>query len=232
MATPVLDYSGLQQRIVDEIDRDDLGTQIPGFIFEAEQEMWQDLRLRIMQRRYTSVTPTVGRYMTVPDRYLDMYRVFLDYNGRPKRLRAASPAEILNKYGPQGVPDYFSVTGTELEFERPPGDQIPIEMTFYAAPYSLGYQAGTDELGVTPPKIQPEDLDENNVVVNNAVLRALPHIYIYQSMVKAALYTHDEALQAKYEGQYATAVAKANRNARDGRITGGPVAPFNSVGSP
>lgn len=232
MATPILDYSGLQQRIIDEVDRDDLGTVIPNFIYEAEQEIYQDLRVRVMQRRYNAVTPTSGRYMTLPDRYLDMYRVFLTQSGRPKRLRVASPAEIIEHYGPQGVPTFFSVTGLELEFERPPGQQLPIEMTFYQAPYNLGYQAGNDELNVTPPKIDSADLDDDNVVINNAVLRLFPHIYLYGSMVKAALYTNDRELEAKYGEKYGMAILKANRNAKEGRITGGPIAPFNSVGSP
>jgi len=233
MATNLIDYSSLQQRIIEESDRDDIGSEIPSFIYEAETEMWQDLRLRVMQRRYTSVTPTDTRYMSVPDRYLDMYRVFITGGSGPKLLRAASPAAILEKYQPGGsIPDYFCVTGFELEFERVPGSELPIEMTFYQAPYNLGYQAGNAELNVNPPKIPDGDLDTTNVVISNEVLRLLPSVYLYASMIKVGLYTHDETMVARYSGPYDQAVAKANRNARDGRVTGGPISAFNAVGSP
>ena len=231
--TQIVDYSSLQLRILEESDRDDLASRLPGFIYEAEQEMWQDLRLRVMQRRYFSATPEEGRYMALPDRYLDMYRVFVMSNGRPKRLRAASPAEIIHKYGPGGtVPDYFAVTGMELEFERAPGTALEIEMTYYQAPYNLGFQTTSNETGSTPPKIDPKYVDGNGVVVSNQILEALPYIYLYQSMVKVGLYTDDQEMQAKFGQEYNVSVAKANRNAKYGRITGGPKEAFSTVGNP
>ena len=228
----VIDYSSLKQRVIDEAERDDIGSQVEAFIYEAEAEMWQDLRLRVMQRRYTTLTQD-SRYITLPDRYLDMYRVYIMSNGKPKNLIPASPAELLAKYGSgQGIPDYFGVTGLEVEFERNPGKDNEVEMTFYQAPYNLGYQAGQAELGTSPAKIPPDELDENNVVISNKVLKLFPHIYVYGTLIKVGLWTSDQEMVLKYNNVYDMAVAKANRNAREGRVTGGPLSPLNRVGSP
>ncbi len=112
-----LTYSSLQTAVGDWLARGDLATNIPDFIFLAENEFNQVLRVR-QQEALTTLSPsTATGEADLPSDYLTWRRA--TYNGTPNRVLEYVQPDILRTYHPigntttaltdSGIPSMFTI---------------------------------------------------------------------------------------------------------------------------
>ena len=158
-------FGSLTAAVADWLARSDLTAVIPTFVQLAEIRIFDDpvdpLRVRQMQ---TVVTGTpVGSVIALPDDYLQIQTLSVDYGGRQQTLdplAAEGPATTAT------VPLGYTVIGNEIHIA---GEN--------AGDYSLTYFA-------RPPALETAG-------TNWLILRA-PNVYLFATLLEAAPYLKDQ----------------------------------------
>lgn len=196
-------YDDLVKSITTWGHRDDLDTLIPDFIVLAETEMYgnqiEPLKIRDMESIQTALTST-GRFLSLPDgfEYTRSTRLVVNDGGE---IRYQSP-EQMNRRPDTGKPQFFTVVGNEIEFDRVPDTDYTIEVQIFSKPTPLSTLNQT-----------------------NSVLTKYPSIYLYGALTQLFIHSMDDQQAQKYNQLFLNAIKGANKNEKKGRY--GPAPSLN-----
>jgi len=175
-------YAHLKASIADHLDRDDLVSQIDGFIQVAEAAHRRDVRIREMIRRQELTLNS--RHVLLPEGTLEV----LSLRSPRFSLSEVSIHDIFNLRRGSGQPAYFAIYGRQIELDAQPDAEIAGEIIFYKALRPLS--------------------DEHPV---NALLAVAPDVYLYGALAASAPFLmNDERIQI-WGGLYSSAVAGLDR---------------------
>ncbi|GAG52782.1 unnamed protein product, partial [marine sediment metagenome] len=137
-------YAELQTAVANWLDRSDLTDRIVEFIELAEVDIHDELRVREMETR-ADITVD-DEYIDVPTNFLSAKRLHLDTDPLWK-IKFCSPDQI-NDFKRQGggKPYYFTVIGSELEFDRTPDTSYTGKFVYYEKPVNLSVSATTNDV--------------------------------------------------------------------------------------
>jgi len=187
-------YSELQSAIGNWLHRTDLTDRIPEFIALAESELFRVLRVLEMEERVTDSTSTTSRYLTLPTRFIEMRRVVIE-SSPAHRLSYMDPTAIHRfREDAGGKPDYYSIIGSEIEFNRASDTAYTVEMSIFRRPVAL---STTD--------------------TTNDVLTYHPDTYLYGALIAAEPFLVNDKRVGMWRQMYANAVSVANGSAEKGR---------------
>lgn len=195
-------YSNLKTAIGNLLDRDDLTSFIDDFIdlAEAQHKLAPDrsnpaeggIRIRDMTTR-ASLTVN-ARQVSLPSGFLEARHLRLLTD--PVTLLAEVTIHEMSRVREEGTgkPAFFSIYGSEVEFDKTPDSSYSGELIYFAELTALS--------------------DSNT---SNAILTRAPGAYLYGAALHAAPHLmHDERI-AVWRSLYASAVG--NLNALDVRAT-------------
>lgn len=184
-------YSNLKTAIIKWSKRDDVSAYVDDFIDLCEAEMYKTLRIRDMQARATASTS--GRYLELPDSYIEMRRLRLISGSKSYELQAAVP-ESLRIISGAGIPSFYTVT-TQLEFDREPDTTMTAEMQYWK---------------------QLTDLDDTDTT--NQCLTRFPDIYLFGSLWALFDWAMEPDMSNYYYQKFQNAIEQANKMDAKGRI--------------
>lgn len=181
-------YAELQTAVANWLDRDDLETRVTEFITLAEADIFDDLRIREMQTR-ADVTID-DEFVTIPTGFVEAVRFHIDAS--PIHLLEYRDPQQLNMWtsGTSGRPDFYTIIGTEFQFDRTGSSSYTGKLVYYKKPTSLS--------------------DSNT---SNDVLSNYPNIYLYGALVHSEPFIGNDARMQTWKLMYTSAVKKANRMA-------------------
>lgn len=186
-------YSELKTEIADFIERNDLTSVIDTFIDLCESEMQRKLKILDFETTAT-VTMTDGSG-TLPTGFAGSRSVY--WSSNPNRmLRYVPPHELdrLNASDPSYV-NYYTITGSTIKTaDDQSGDLV---MTYMAHFTPLSGSATT-----------------------NALLTNHPAVYLYGSLVHAAVYCKDFEGAIAYRKLFDNEVEQINRDSADRKYHG------------
>jgi hypothetical protein len=164
-------YSELKADIADWLNREDLTAKIPSFIRLAEARFNRDLRVRQMVKR--AVSDLDAGFITLPTDWLEAKNIQINTSSGPRKLEYVTLEQAddlrLKRGDTAGVPNYFNITGSQLEIIPTPAGEPEIEMTYYAKVPALS--------------------DEN---ASNWLLTTWYDMYLYGSLAHTAPYLKDD----------------------------------------
>lgn len=200
-------YSGLKASIADYLARSDLTLAIPDFITLAEAKFNRDLRCIQMETRATTdvnLSNTEPEFITLPLDFQTMRRVRVSsVTGKP-RLEFKSGAQA-DEYRASmgnvtGLPQFFTIFGTEMELIPTPDQAYTLEMVYRA-------------------KLTPlSDTD-----TSNWLLAAAPDAYLYGALLEAAPYLQNDERIAVWGAGRAAAVDALNGLSQEQAFGSGPL---------
>lgn len=166
-------YTGLKAAIADFLNRDDLTSQIPGFITLAEAKIKRQVRRKTVRSDVFSIA---AEATDLPADCAEI-RYLLPLTGSPSRdqpLKIATPAMLADwramTAGVADVPRVFAIVDTKLLVAPPPSQAYTYRIIYYQTLTAL---SGTN--------------------ASNSVLAEAPDIYLYGALAEAAPYLeHDE----------------------------------------
>lgn len=203
-------YTSLKTEIGNWLDRDDLTSYLDTFLALAEERIFQDLRVRELEARDTATLSTSSRYIALPPRFIEMRRLHFTSTTPLHRLSYVSPEKILDYYvSGTTKPDYFTVIGSEVEFEALPDTTYTVEMAFYQKPVALSSTNST-----------------------NTILTNYPALYLYGCLSAAEPFLQNEERLPLWKSLYAESMALANETSDRGRHSGSSLAMRSNVSNP
>jgi len=201
-------FDELKQSIINWSHRSDLTLLTEDFIQLAEVRMFNNpiavLEVAGQDKTDNTLT-TTGRTVALPTDYMSMRSIRLELSGVFNDLRYRAPEQMIVHSG-SGLPSFFTVTGTNIEFDRTPDATYAINRKYFAKPAAL-----------------------SSSVATNTVLTNHPDVYLYGAF--EALFTHavDEQERQKYSTLFITSITGANKLAKKGRY--GPAPAMRIEGS-
>jgi len=163
----VTNYTELQARVANELDRDDLASRIPEWIVECEARLNRILRCPEMEAT-SSLTQTAG-VCTLPANYLEYMSVSIATKGELKPLSVSQANTFFGGSPPSGTPRYFSADKATSTLKIYPTSSDTIDVRMYVALPAL----------VTN--------------TTNWLLTKYPEVYIYGSLLPSASFLLDDA---------------------------------------
>lgn len=191
-----LTFDTLKTQIADFLNRDDLTSQIPTFILLAEAAINRDLRHWQMEAR-TSTTID-ARYEDLPTDFLEFRRVTIEGKRQLDLLSQAKMLElreINNNTG--GRPQYYSVTGGQIEVYPSPDASYDAEFLYFQR--------------------IPELSDSQTT---NWLLTDSPDVYLYGALMHSAPYLQEDPRLAVWVGLYNGAMQRLNESSSSGLYGG------------
>lgn len=163
-----MNYSELQSAIADFLNRSDLTAAIPTFIQLAEARMNRIIRTRKMEYRTTENVST--QFVSLPADFLEYRNIQLNLSPVVV-LDYVTPqyADTLRSGSIQGRPRFFTILANKLELIPAPQEAMELEYVYYQRIPAL-----------------------SGVVASNWLIESHPDIYLYGSLVQAALYLKDD----------------------------------------
>lgn len=193
-------YENLVKEIIDWSHRDDLGVKMPDFILLAENAMYSNevevLTVRSMESISTALT--AGQYLALPEDFESARSIRLVTGDNGGELRFQAPEQMFRRVG-TGRPNFFTVVGNELQFDRVPDSDYTIEIQYYRKAASL-----------------------NDNTQTNEVLTRHPSIYLYGALAQVYFFSQDEQQALKYTQLFISAIKGANKADKKGRYGPAP----------
>ena len=193
-------YDELVKEIIDWSHRGDLGTKIPDFITLAENAMYSNdkevLTVRSMETISTALT--AGQYLALPDNFESARSVRLVTSDNGGYLKFQAP-EQMRKEVSGGRPNFFTVIGNEIQFDRTPDSEYTIEIQYFK---------------------KADSLTESNQT--NEILTSHPSIYLFGALTAIFAYASDVEQQIKYNQMFISAIKGANKADKKGRYGPAP----------
>jgi hypothetical protein len=193
-------YDNLVKEIIDWSHRDDLGVKIPDFIQLAENAMYSNevevLAIRGMEMISTSTT--TGQYVALPTDFESARSVRLVTGDNGGELRFQAP-EQMRKQVATGKPTFFTIIGSEIQFDRVPDSAYTLEIQYYRKEPSL-----------------------STLIQTNAILTSHPSIYLYGALAQVYFFSQDEQQALKYTQLFISAIKGANKADKKGRYGPAP----------
>lgn len=193
-------FDNLKLEIIDESHRDDVDLKIDRFIAQTESSMFQNpvqvLNVRSGETRATALTS--GRFLALPDGFLNMRGMRIDTDNGFLPLTYRTPEQLTSIDGP-ARPRFFTVS-SQIEFDTVPDEDYTIEMQYFAE--------------FTPLT----DTNQTNTVLTNN-----PNIYLFGALSFLSIWARDPEQQATYFNLFLDAIRGANKKDRKGRYGPRPV---------
>ncbi len=194
------DYDELQKEIISWSHRDDLNTKIADFITLAENTMYSNesecLTVRSMET--ISTATAAGQYIALPDNFESARSVRLVTGDNGGYLKFQAP-EQMRKEASGGRPNFFTVVGDEIQFDRVPDSDYPIEIQYYR---------------------RAEPLSDDNLT--NEILTNHPSIYLFGALAMLFFHAQDTEQESKYTTLFLSAIKGANKADKKGRYGPAP----------
>ena len=175
----ITDYSTLKTSIASFLHRTDLTNLIPEFIADAENRIYNELRIRAMETAFSGATS--GGTVALPSGLLEW--IFLYVNDTTEQKLTRRDAEwIYTRYPSRaggGRPVYFAREGDTLIFGPAPDADYTITGRYYK-------------------KLTP--LSDSNT--SNWLITDAPALLRYGALCEAAPYLADDARIAIWEGKF------------------------------
>jgi hypothetical protein len=201
-------YAGLKTTIADYLNRDDLTSIIPSFITLAESKFNRKLRTRQMIKRATASIDT--QYFAYPADWLQAKEFILN----------TSPITVLefvtDAYGDQlkannyitvGKPNYYSISGTQIEVIPSPDATYTGELKYYAKITALS--------------------DSNT---SNWLLAYAPDLYLYGALLEATPYLKDDERLGTWSQLYTSSLSDIEVADQRASVSSTPVVRARSLG--
>lgn len=195
-------YDNLVKEIIDWSHRGDLGNKIADFIQLAENAMYSNDQQALKVRSMTTVSTalTAGQYVELPPDFESARSVRLVTGDNGGELKYQAPEQMFKNVS-TGRPNYFTVVGNELQFDRVPDSDYTIEFQYFrkATPLSTANQT-------------------NDILANH------PSIYLFGALTALHAFTLDTEQQIKYSQMFIGAIKGANKADKKGRYGPAPSA--------
>jgi len=193
-------YDNLVKEVIDWSHRDDLGVKIPDFIKMSENIMYSNdvAILMVRSMEIISTALTAGQYLALPDDFESARSVRLVTGDNGGELRFQAPEQMFKQVA-TGRPNFFTVVGNEMQFDRVPDSEYTVEIQYYRKAPSL-----------------------SDIVQTNDILTNHPSIYLYGALAQVFAYAQDDQQAAKYGQLFIGAIKGANKADKKGRYGPAP----------
>lgn len=195
-------YSALQTTIANYLSRDDLTSAIPDFIQLAEIRLRRDLRLRQMLTQ-TSTAATGGvATISLPSDFLQARDVYVD-SDPDFPITFATPSTLIRngRTNQSGVPAFYTILGTTIQFAPIPDSNYTIKILYYAAPDFL-----------------------SSANTSNLFLTTCPDALLYGSLGEAEPYLMNDPRLQTWGALYDRAIAALTKSDEEAQYSGVPLA--------
>jgi hypothetical protein len=209
MAT-ITDYASLVTAVTEYLAREEdttLVARIPSFIQLTESKLNRGLFVRQMEVRATASVDTATdepEFITLPDDFQSMRRVRLPgVLGKPRLqfLSGTQMDEVRTTRGNVvGMPENFTIVGTEMELCRTPSENFEIEMVYRANIPALTASNTT-----------------------NWLLTLAPDVYLYGALLESAPYIKEDGRLQVWGAGFSAAVDGLNRLGAISAFNAGPL---------
>jgi hypothetical protein len=195
------DYATLQGALVNWLHRDDLDSEIQGFIQLGENRIYRDLRVRQMETTFSSVIASGS--IAVPTGYVEMKYAYV--NGSPMVKMQRKDAEWIYANYPtrsaDGTPKFFAREAETLIFGPYPDSAYTVKGVYYKRLTSLS------------------DANPTNWLTSD-----VPDLILYASMCEAAQWLQEDDRVILWEKKYDQILQRVKRNDIDEEFSGSPLA--------
>jgi hypothetical protein len=193
-------YDELVKEIVDWSHRGDLGTKIADFITLAENAMYSNEQevLTVRSMEIISTALTAGQYLSLPDDFESARSVRLVTSDNGGELKFQAP-EQMHKQVSGGKPNFFTIVGNEIQFDRTPDSEYTIEIQYYRKAAALS------------------DTNQTNDILTNH-----PSIYLFGALTALFSYSQDTEQMVKYNQMFVSSIKGANKADKKGRYGPAP----------
>ncbi len=194
-------YSALQTTIANYLSRDDLTAAIPDFIQLAEIRLRRDLRLRQMLTQ-TSTAATGGvATISLPSDFLQARDVYVD-SDPDFPITYSTPSTFIRngRTNESGVPAFYTILGSTIQFAPIPDSNYTIKILYYAA---------------------PDFLSTSNT--SNVFLANCPDAVLYGALGEAEPYLMNDPRLQTWGALYDRAIAALTRSDEEGQYSGVPL---------
>lgn len=180
MADPITNYATLVAAVEEYLARPDLQSYARVFIQQAEGRFNTDLKVVDMHKS-TGSLPSGNAKIDLPEDFIDWvaaeWTPLAGSSQRPLMLRyvEADSPEFRNRHRPNGPPQFYTVLAGKVRFM--PSAPGFVDLTYYARIPSLS-------------ETQP----------TNWLIRKAPEVYLYGTLMEAALFQKDEERSAQWLG--------------------------------
>ena len=197
----ITNYSDLKSEIANWIHRDDLETNIPVFIQLAESKIAKNIKSRYLETVYSSTLTGSSDTFTIPFDYSSIKSIVVESNPvSPLELIPDHTLQQYNQTSASGVPQFYSITGSDIYFSPVPDSNYGITITYNADLIPLS--------------------SINNV---NWVLTRYPYLYLYGALIEASIYTNDPDQVQFYQAKFDDAIKDIWENYNDQSFSGSPL---------
>ena len=189
-------YAELQTAVGNYLERDDLSSRTTEFIKLAEDRVAMTLRIRAME---TSADLSISsRTTTLPTRYVEMRRVYIDDDPR-RRIQFISSIEfwLRNMSSQTGAPQFYTIEGEDFVVGPAPDQTYTGKMLYYQRFATLS--GGSD----------------TNWILTNA-----SGLLLYGAMLEAVLYLEDDARILTWAGVWEDLVERVEKMDKRDRHSG------------
>jgi hypothetical protein len=193
-------YADLKNKVALYLDRDDLDEQISDFVALVEARINRVVR-SVNQETRTIWTVSSESY-TLPSDFRRLRKIAIE--GTPDRpLREISPQSVAGQYnGSTGEPQAYYLEGRTITFAPPPAKPTRFSVTYWA-------------------RVEPLTSENDS----NWLLEEHPDIYLFGSLLEAAVYIRDVDAITYCSGKLDQAIAELQTESRTDRWGAGPLAP-------
>lgn len=195
----ITSYSELKTSIANFLHRSDLTTLIPEFIADAENRIYNELRVRAMEAAFSSVTSSGS--VAIPTGFLEWIFLYVD-DSTEQKLTRRDAEWIYTRYPSRtagGRPAFFAREGDSLIFGPYPSSNYTIAGRYYKKLTALS------------------DTNTTNWLITDA-----PALIRYGALCEAAPYIGDDARIGVWEGRFNQELARIKtterREARSGSL--------------
>ena len=187
-----MNYGEFKALIAAQAHRNDLTSQLDGFVDRAKARLDRDMRVREMLDAET-LTPVTNPF-ELPAGFLEMRDIYHTRNGTRVTLTLVN-RRMLNFYASTNVsqanPRFYSVDGTQIE-TRPGGETVVFESLFYK-------------------QITPLVNDSDTSII----LDRFPDVWLYAALDELYTFTQNTEEKVKAEQVYVNEMKSSNQRARE-----------------
>lgn len=215
----VATYANLVSAVTEWLARDQdttLIARIPDFIALCEAKLNRDLYHPSMEKRvYTTfdTTDDEPEFVTLPTDFQSMRRVRLSsITGKPVveyKSQAQLDEFIATNGDATGIPVFYTIFGSELEFAPVPDSGYTVEIVYRATLAALTASNTT-----------------------NWLLTLAPDVYLYGTLLETAAYMQQDERVALWSAGYSTALDGLNTSAKTMQFNAQPLVMMPSGATP
>ena len=182
----ITDYASLQTAIATTLHRNDLTALIPVFIADAEERIYNDIRIQAMEASYSQAI--ASGVVAIPAGFLEWKFLYVD---SAHKLTRKSAEWIYTNYptrAAEGTPVFFAREGGSLIFGPYPTDGLTVKGLYYKRLPALS------------------DSNTTNWLIENA-----PDLLRYAALTEAAVHTRDADAHQLFDGKTVQLVKRVQR---------------------